>query len=714
MGPADTDSTRGRRWWWAPILLLVVVVALSPTTAAPAATENFDDSDGVPGDGRTLVVARPTWDTGWFQAEIVTQLLTELGYLIEGPTTYGNDDFYQAVTDGSVDLWVNGWFPIHSSYLTGDDAARAQPIGFSVKGGALQGYVADLASIEATGMTSLADLADPAIAARFDADGNGRADLLGCNPEWTCATIVDHHLEAYGLADTVEQVSTDYGPMMNGAVQRLADGEPVLYFSFTPNWVNGVMIPGRDVAWVPVPFASYPDGFDGLDEDATVVEVAGCLDDPCNMGFEPNDIRAVAASSLLEREPAVSSLLTDFTISLDDISDQNSRMFRGEDSEIDIEEHAARWIADNRGLADRWLAQATESHVNAGGTLAPRPQLSNVDQVAVGTVQVATRPAPPFVVYDDDTYGGFTIELLELVAAEIGAELRIYGVNSNAKLIDDVARGQADVGAGAIAVSSDREQRVDFSQAYYSSGLGIMVPQESGGFLGGFLATVFSVEVLLVIVTLVLFLAAAAHIIWLAERRTNPDFPNGYLAGVWEAFWWAAVTATTVGYGDKTPKGVIGRLFGLFWMFVGLFLLAYFTAGIASAVAIDRVEGSITGVDDLRSHDVGVVADSLADDHLGRQGIRTTEYLSADDAYAALADGSLDAVVHDAAILKHHIVGPDGDDLHLVGTIFAERGVSFAVAPDDDIGEAIDRGLIAVIESGEYQELHDRWFGVQD
>ena len=702
----------GRRWWrWIAAPVIATLSAIFGAVS-PAPGQSQDDAQ-VPGDGRPVVVARPSWDTGWFQAEVVSQLLVELGYLIDGPTTYGNDDFYQAVQDGSVDLWVNGWFPTHNSYLSDDDESEARPIGYSVKGGALQGYMADLATIEEANITSLADLADPAIAARFDADGDGKADLLGCNAEWACQQIVDHHLDVYGLADTVEQVSTDYGPLMNGAVQRLNDGEPVLYFSFTPNWVNGVMVPGREVAWIPVPFASYPDGFTTPVEDATVVDVAGCLGDPCNMGFEPNDIRAVAGVELLEAEPAIASLLEDFTISLGDISEQNSRMFRGEDAELDIERHATRWITDNGETVDRWLESAVDAHLAAGGQLAPRPQLSNVDQVAVGSLRVATRPAPPFVVYDDGTYGGFTIELLQLIAGEIGADLQIYGVNTNAKLIDEVARGEAAVGAGAIAVTSQREQRIDFSQSYFSSGLEIMVPRQSSRFLGGLLGTLLSRDVLLVVATLLLFLVAAAHVIWLAERRTNPDFPTAYLAGVWEAFWWAAVTATTVGYGDKTPKGVIGRLFGLFWMFVGLFLLAYFTAGIASAVALDRVEGSITGFDDLRTHQVGVVTDSLADEYLALQGIRTTEFVTAEDAYGALADGTIEAVVHDAAILKHYAVGPAGNDFQLVGSLFAERGLSYAVSTDGEIGEAIDRGLIAVIESGDYDELHDRWFGTE-
>ncbi len=700
----------------ARLWLLVVAVLVS---AMPVAAQEKDSEDDLaPGGGEVIVVARPTWDTGWFQAEIVTQLLAELGYVIDGPTTSTNDDFYIDVQTGEVDLWVNGWFPLHEQLLPNDASAGAQALGVEVRGGALQGYLADLDSIQATGITDLADLADPAVAAVFDDDGNGKADLIGCNVEWTCHGIVEHHLDAYGLRDTVEQISADYGPLMEAAVRRQADGAPILYYTFTPNWTTGVLVPGRDVAWVPTPFPSLPVDLADQEDDTIIDDVDGCLTDPCAMGFPPNDIQAVANRELLDREPAIAALLEALTVPLADISAQNALMFRGEDSALDISEHATAWIRDNRESVDGWIADAVQAHLDAGGELAPRPASSDANRIEVGTIRVATRTAPPFVSYDDDVYTGFTMELLDLVAKQIGADLEIYGVTSNAKLIDDVARGEADLGASAIAITSQREERIDFSQPYFDSGLEIMVASESRGFLGGRLGavarTLFSVDLLLIILSLLVMLFAAAHVVWLAERRTNPEFPQSYWAGIWEAFWWAAVTATTVGYGDKTPKGVVGRVFGLFWMFVGLFVLAYFTAGIASAFTLDQLEGRITGPADLRGHDVGVLADSLADEYLKAQGIPATEYAAADEAYRALLDGSLDAVVHDAAILQHFVTSNAEGGAELTGLVFAERGVGFALGSDSELTEAINRGLISVIESGEYGELYERWFGAEE
>jgi voltage-gated potassium channel len=68
--------------------------------------------------------------------------------------------------------------------------------------------------------------------------------------------------------------------------------------------------------------------------------------------------------------------------------------------------------------------------------------------------------------------------------------------------------------------------------------------------------------------------AVAAVAMWLVDRK---DFPN-----IWLGLWWAVQTATTVGYGDVTPKTVAGRLIGAVVMLQGIAFLAVVTASITS------------------------------------------------------------------------------------------------------------------------------------
>jgi glycine betaine/proline transport system substrate-binding protein len=310
-----------------------------------------------PGEGKTVQPARATWDTGWFQTEIYAKALEELGYQVEKPTTLDNPVFYQAVAQGDVDFWVNGWFPLHNEY---EDAYAqgAELVGYVAEGGALQGYLIDQATAEEHGITNLEDLKNPETAALFDGDGDGKADMVACPPGWGCELVIEHQMDAYELGDYVNTIKASYSASMADAMARYQQGEPILFYTWTPNWTVGMLKPGKDVVWIEVPFPSLPEA-QAQFEDQTVVEgVTGCVDDPCEMGWPANDIRPVVNSAFLEDNPAARKLFEVMSIPLDDIFAQNARMFDGEDSESDLARHAQEWIAENREQFDQWLEVA--------------------------------------------------------------------------------------------------------------------------------------------------------------------------------------------------------------------------------------------------------------------------------------------------------------------------------------------------------------------
>jgi voltage-gated potassium channel len=57
----------------------------------------------------------------------------------------------------------------------------------------------------------------------------------------------------------------------------------------------------------------------------------------------------------------------------------------------------------------------------------------------------------------------------------------------------------------------------------------------------------------------------------------NGDFPT-----TWDGIWWAVVTVTTVGYGDRTPTSVQGRIVAMVVMLFGVGFLSVLTATVAS------------------------------------------------------------------------------------------------------------------------------------
>jgi len=334
-----------------------IAILATATAVMALATAHTASAQEMPGEGSTVHLARATWDTGWFQAAIYQRALEELGYAIEGPTTLDNPPFYQSVAQGDVHLWVNGWFPLHNTY---EDAfaSGAEKVGYVARGGALQGYLVDRASAEKMDITSLEDFKRDDVKQAFDADGDGRADMVACPPGWGCEVVIEHHLDAYDLRDHVNPIKASYSASMADAIARYENGEPILFYTWTPNWTVGVLQPGEDVVWIEVAEPSLPEDQAHLEDQTTVEGIAGCVSDPCQMGWPANDIQPVANSDFLEANPAVRVLLEEMSIPLDDIFAQNAMMNEGEDSEDEILAHADAWIEDNRDTFDGWLEAA--------------------------------------------------------------------------------------------------------------------------------------------------------------------------------------------------------------------------------------------------------------------------------------------------------------------------------------------------------------------
>ena len=689
-----------RRVSTAIVVLVAVMVALAGGAAA---------AQGASGGEPRVRLARPTWDTGWFQAEVYRLLLERLGYRVDGPVTMNNPEFYAAVAAGEVDLWASGWFPLHDSLVASSESVEV--VGTQVDDGALQGYFVDAATAEAHGLSDLGDLADPAVAGLFDHDGDGRADLVGCDVGWSCAETIDHHLRVYGLSGTVEHVQGDYSPLISETIARHGAGRPVLYYTWTPNWTIGTMVPGRDAVWLEVPFPSLPeDQASALDRTA-VAGIPGCANDPCRTGWPPNDIRAVANSDFLNANPSVRALLEQVEIPLDDISAQNVLMVTEGGDPDDIRRHASEWVAANAGLVDRWITAADPDAVGLGEAAA--------DETAdTAALKVAARALPPFVIYENRTYSGFEVELVRLIAAKLGRSAEIYAVDTVAKQVDDIGRGMAQIGLGGVAITESREAIVDFSLPVLDSGLTILVLNDSSRDMDdrviSFFGAVASSDLPWLLVVFGVAVLVAAHLVWLLERRHNPDFATPYGRGIWDSFYWSVVTMSTVGYGDKVARGTKGRVLALVWIALGTLVFASFTAAIASSLAVTELRSEISGPSDLAGRRVATVTNSAGEAYLPSIGVGPVLVDNVEDAYPLLSGGDVDAVVFDAPVLQFHAAREGAGEVATVGADFQRVQYGLMLGEDDtELKESIDLALLDLIESGVHQQLHDAWFGAQ-
>ncbi|TVR85206.1 MAG: proline/glycine betaine ABC transporter substrate-binding protein ProX [Trueperaceae bacterium] len=333
------------------ILTLALAASLAVVGVANAGGHN-------PGEGVTVTPAVAGWDDARPVQAIFDLILGELGYDVQRPVLLDNPIFYTAVTQGDVDFWTAGWFPLHNTHLPSGFEANASIVGTIAEAGGTQGYLVTKSAAEEFGITSLEDFKRPEVKEAFDRTGDGKADLVACPPGWGCETVIEHHLDVYDLRDHINDIKASYNAAFADALAAYNAGEPVLYYTWTPNFTVFQMVPGEDSVWINVPEIAPNADQEGFEDGMVVSGLEGAVSDPVMLGFVADDIRAVANNDFLEANPAAATILELVEISVVDISEMVVRIDEGESSDADVMAMAAEWIEANRATVDDWLDAA--------------------------------------------------------------------------------------------------------------------------------------------------------------------------------------------------------------------------------------------------------------------------------------------------------------------------------------------------------------------
>ena len=135
---------------------------------------------------------------------------------------------------------------------------------------------------------------------------------------------------------------------------------------------------------------------------------------------------------------------------------------------------------------------------------------------------------------------------------------------------------------------------LDFSSNYINNQLGLMYeqPRKYQTFLERIAA--HTPSFFNAVSMLFLSCVIAGHAIWMLEKEQNPqEFPPTYVHGIDDGIWWAMVTLTTVGYGDKSPKTPGGRIFSMAWMLTGIIICSMFTGWVTSIYLAINLETNV-------------------------------------------------------------------------------------------------------------------------
>jgi polar amino acid transport system substrate-binding protein len=326
------------------------------------------------------------------------------------------------------------------------------------------------------------------------------------------------------------------------------------------------------------------------------------------------------------------------------------------------------------------------------------------------TLRVAIKPLTPFVMKTASSYEGYSIDLWNTIALKNGWKTRYLYFNNVKEVLYAVSSNQVDVGIAGISITKERERLVDFSLPMFNSGLQVLVPVRPTFNPMTAFRNFFSPQLGFVALIIVSSILIAGHVMWLVMRN-RPDYPKGYVKGVTEGIWWAAMSFPQNDLGEKNPSSVIGRLAGMFWMVVSVVLLANFTASVTANLTVQQIQGGIRGINDLPGKRVLTVAGTTSEMYLAQNAVRFQTTPTIEQAISQLERGLADAIVYDAPVLQYQASHTSNGRLAVVGDVFKPEYYGIAVPLGSPNRKAINETLTEMISAGELTQIQQHWFG---
>jgi polar amino acid transport system substrate-binding protein len=174
------------------------------------------------------------------------------------------------------------------------------------------------------------------------------------------------------------------------------------------------------------------------------------------------------------------------------------------------------------------------------------PAISGNPSLPDRELVIATKEAPPFAMKQQDgSWRGISIDLWRRIADRLHLRYRLLEQATVQNLIDGTAEGSFDAAMAAITVTAARERMVDFTQPFYSTGLGVAVSMTESRWRS-VVRALFSFGFFQAVLALLGIAMCVGFVIWLLERRRTEHFGGG-AKGLGTGFWWSAIAMTQAG-----------------------------------------------------------------------------------------------------------------------------------------------------------------------
>ncbi len=293
-----------------------------------------------------VVIGVPNWPSVNAEAHILKVIMEDnLGLTVELQNGT-NPVIFEAMDKGSMHVHPEVWLPnqqnLHDKFVKSNGTVAINPNGAE----AFQGMCVAKHTADELGISSITDLTDPDMAAKFDSNGDGKGEIFIGAPGWASTVVEKVRAKGYGYDETLELVEMDESVAYGNLDSAISAKKHWVGFCYSPHHLFNlhelVVLkepPHNADSWKVVQPTDDPDWLAKSNADSA---------------WKSAYLHIHYAKSLEKDQPQAASLLANAKFTTDQISSMSyALVVEGKD----VLEYANEWVVENAELVADWLSK---------------------------------------------------------------------------------------------------------------------------------------------------------------------------------------------------------------------------------------------------------------------------------------------------------------------------------------------------------------------
>lgn len=319
---------------------------------------------------------------------------------------------------------------------------------------------------------------------------------------------------------------------------------------------------------------------------------------------------------------------------------------------------------------------------------------------------------PPYTFKNEQgQWTGITVDLWRHIAQDLKLDYSLKEMTQE-EVLDSLQNGSIDLSADAVIITSQREQRFEFTVPIASTRVAVatLYDKEDHPWLAA-LKIFFSWGTLKIIIVLLMILLLLGFLFWRIEKKGNPEhFGEGLIRGIGSGIYWVGSTMTSGVCFGVSLKSVSGRVLGLFWMLICALALSAFIASLSSSLTTHHLSETKFGIDKLRRMHLGTEAGSVPHSIVEKIGSRTTFIKGGEeDVLKELINKKIDGFLYDEATLHYYAEGKYRGIITVHPTSLKEIVIAFGMPHNSPLRKPINISLLKLLDEPVWESILSRY-----